>query len=68
MFSADSTLRFSIERGFSESYYILCPICWNAGIKIIRWEDKTEEEIDCAICRRRDGMIHEPRAREKPEK
>jgi hypothetical protein len=68
MFSPDSTLRFSIERGFSESYYILCPVCWNAGIKIIRWEDKTEEEIDCAVCERRERMIDEPRSREKPEK
>jgi hypothetical protein len=59
MFSADSTLRFSIERGFSESYYILCPVCWNSGIKIILWEDGSEEVAECATCRRRDRMMGE---------
>ena len=68
MFSADSTVRFSIERGFSESYYIVCPICWNAGIKIILWEDGTEEAIDCVVCERRERMMYVPRAGEKPQK
>jgi len=68
MFSADSTLRFSIERGFGGSYYILCPICWNASIKIIRSEDGTEEVIDCVVCERRDRMVDEPRVRAKPHK
>ncbi len=57
IFSADSTIRFSIERGFSESFYIICPICSNAGIKVIRWEDGTEETTGCATCRRRDRAI-----------
>ncbi len=59
IFSADSTIRFSKERGFSESFYILCPVCWNLGIKIIRWEDGTEEISECATCKRRDGMVAE---------
>jgi hypothetical protein len=62
MFSADSTLRFSIERGFSESYYIVCPVCWNAGIKIILWEDGSEEVAECTICRRREGIMESPDA------
>ncbi len=59
IFPADSTIRFSIERGFSESFYIICPVCSNAGIKVIRWEDGTEETTGCATCRRRDRMIEE---------
>jgi hypothetical protein len=57
IFSADSTIRFSIERGFSESFYVICPVCWNAGIKIIRWEDGSEETAGCATCRRREKMM-----------
>jgi hypothetical protein len=52
IFSADSTVRFSIERGFSETFFAVCPVCWNAGIKVIRWEDGTEETLGCATCRR----------------
>jgi hypothetical protein len=60
IFSTDSTIRFSLERGFSESFYITCPVCLNSGIKIIRWEDGVEESLGCATCRRRDGAM-EPR-------
>jgi len=51
MFYCDSTVRFSAERGFSETFYIMCPVCWNMSIKVIRWEDGTEEE-ECASCER----------------
>lgn len=57
LFSADSTVRFSVERGFSESFYIVCPVCWNAGIKMVRWEDGSVEELECSVCRRRDEMM-----------
>jgi hypothetical protein len=57
IFSADSTIWFSTERGFSESFYILCPKCWNSGIKVIRWEDGTEEVNECASCKRRDEAV-----------
>ncbi len=56
-FSADSTLRFSAERGFSESFYLICPVCGNAGIKMTRWEDGSEETTHCAICRRIEDMM-----------
>ncbi len=59
IFSRDTTVRFSIERGFSESYYILCPVCWNASIKVVRWEDGFEETAECATCRRREEMMDE---------
>lgn len=52
MFSADSTIRFSIERGFSESFYVVCFVCQNAGIRVIRWEDGTEESTGCLTCGR----------------
>jgi hypothetical protein len=57
IFSADSTIRFSVERGFSETFYILCPVCWNAGIKVIHWENGSREEIECAVCRRREESM-----------
>jgi Zn ribbon nucleic-acid-binding protein len=47
-------MRFGVERGFSESFYIVCPVCWNAGIKMTRWEDGSLEESECSVCRRRD--------------
>lgn len=59
MFSADSTIRFSVERGFSEFFYLICPICSNASIKIIRWEDGTEETTGCLICKRAEKMMEE---------
>ena len=51
-FFNDSTVRYSDEKGFCESYYIICPTCWNSGIKMNKWEDGTEEISECAICER----------------
>jgi hypothetical protein len=51
-FFVDSTLRYSNEKGFGESYYILCPVCWNSSIKVKKWEDGTEETSDCPVCER----------------
>ncbi|MCL4537587.1 MAG: hypothetical protein M1610_08360 [Nitrospirae bacterium] len=59
----DSTIRFSDERGFGESYYIICPVCWNSGIKVIKWEDGTEDVTDCAVCERMEILMdadHDP--------
>ena len=52
IFYADSTIRFSAERGFSESYYILCPVCWNWGINVTLWEDGSEDLSEYATCKR----------------
>ncbi|MFA5354138.1 MAG: hypothetical protein WC291_07905 [Thermodesulfovibrionales bacterium] len=49
---SDSTLRFSLEKGFGESYFISCPVCGNLGIKIIWWEKGNEEITECLVCRR----------------
>ncbi len=57
IFSPDSTIRFDVERGLSETFYILCPVCWNASIKIVRWEDGPEEEYECAVCRRHEEAM-----------
>jgi hypothetical protein len=57
MFYDDSTIRFSDEKGFGESYYILCPVCWNSGIKVTRWEDGTEDVTDCAVCERMEMLM-----------
>jgi hypothetical protein len=52
MFYRDSTIKFGNEKGFSESYYILCPVCWNSSIKITCWEDGTCIEEGCDVCDR----------------
>jgi hypothetical protein len=51
-FFVESTLRYNDEKGFGEAYYINCPVCWNAGILFIKWEDGTEERSDCPLCER----------------
>lgn len=66
-FSVDSTLRFSRERGFSESYYILCPVCGNAGIIMTRWEDGAEETTECATCKRIEETMDEETRRSDTE-
>jgi hypothetical protein len=52
---SDSTLRFSAEKGFGETLWITCPVCWNA-MKVTAWEFAPSEE-DCAACRRKERMI-----------
>ncbi len=53
----NATLRFSPEKGFGESYFILCPVCWNASIKVFRWEDGSEEVRDCSSCSRMERLM-----------
>ncbi len=50
MFIKDAILKFNDCRGFSQSYWILCPVCWNSGIKVTKWEDGTEEIDECRNC------------------
>ncbi len=57
IFFADSIVRFSLERGFSEFFYIVCPVCGNASISVVRWEGGAVEERECAVCRRREGSM-----------
>jgi len=57
MFYSDSTIWFSIEKGLGESYYILCPVCGNCGIRVLYWEDGTKEEGHCLICRRMEELM-----------
>jgi hypothetical protein len=57
MFTDHATLRFSEARGFGESYFILCPVCWNSSIKLTRWEDGSVDEEECAVCARRDRIL-----------
>ena len=52
MFYSDSTVVFSTLKGFGESYFILCPVCWNSSIKVTRYENGTTEEKECGVCRR----------------
>jgi hypothetical protein len=52
MFYSDSTIVFSTLKGFGESYFILCPVCWNSSIKVTCYEDGTTEEKECGVCRR----------------
>lgn len=57
MFYDDSTLSFSSKRGFSESYYITCPVCWNSSIKVTRWEDGSVESGECVTCKRTEELM-----------
>jgi len=52
-------MRFSDEKGFGESYYILCPVCWNSGIKVTGWEDGLEEVTDCAVSKRMEVSMND---------
>lgn len=51
-FFVESTLKYSDVKGFAETYYILCPVCWNSSILYTKWEDGTEETSDCPVCER----------------
>ena len=51
-FFAESTVSYSDEKGFGEACYINCPVCWNASILFIKWEDGTEETSECPVCKR----------------
>lgn len=53
----DSTLRFSNERGFGQSYYIICPVCGNSSIRVTQWENGSADSGECIICRRREEIM-----------
>lgn len=57
MFYDDSTIRFGTERGFSESYYIACPVCGNSSIRMTQWEDGSACSEECTICRRQEEVM-----------
>jgi len=50
-----SILIFSDEKGFGELFWLICPVCWNS-MKVIRWEDGTEEEA-CPACKRMEEAL-----------
>lgn len=50
----DSILRYNPGKGFGETFWVTCPVCWNA-MKLTRWEDGTEE-AECPSCRRRERL------------
>jgi rubrerythrin len=51
----ESILRFSPEKGFGETFWITCPVCWNA-MKLTVWELAPNEE-DCPACRRKERLM-----------
>ena len=57
MFYDDSTIRYSREKGFGESYFIICPVCWNSGIRVVRWEDGSVDSGECITCRSREEVM-----------
>ena len=57
MFYNDSTIRFNSEKGFGESYYLICPVCWNSSIRETRWEDGSIESGECVTCKRMEEMM-----------
>ncbi|MEW6107938.1 MAG: hypothetical protein AB1632_02040 [Nitrospirota bacterium] len=48
----DSILKFSLEKGFGEFFWNLCPICGGVSIRTTSWEDGTIEREECLICNR----------------
>jgi len=52
MFIDEATLRFHPEKGFGQTYWILCPVCWNSGIKITLWDSGAEDSDECINCER----------------
>jgi hypothetical protein len=46
----ESVLKYNIEKGFGETFWITCPCCWSA-MKVTHWEFGTAEE-DCSVCQR----------------
>lgn len=46
----ESTLRYSDLKGFGETLWITCPVCWNS-MKVTCWEDGSSEE-ECPACER----------------
>jgi hypothetical protein len=57
MFYDDSIIRFGTEKGFSESYYITCPVCGNSSLRMTQWEDGSFCSGECTICRRREEVM-----------
>ncbi len=41
----------------SESYYIICPVCWNSSIRMTRWEDGSSDCEECVICKRMEEVM-----------
>ncbi len=52
MFYDDSTVHFDSAHGLGESYYIICPVCWNSSIRMTQWEDGASDCEECVTCRR----------------
>jgi hypothetical protein len=64
----DSTIRFDVDKGFGESYYLICPVCWNSGIKMTCWEDGTHIEEECMVCSRRERIMSMPEEADQKRK
>jgi hypothetical protein len=47
-----STIKYSLLKGFGESYWNLCPVCDGASVRTTVWEDGTVEHGECLICSR----------------
>jgi len=45
-----SLLKFSLETGFGEFWWNICPVCGNASIRTVFWEDGTAEHSVCLVC------------------
>jgi hypothetical protein len=48
----DSIFKYSLERGFGELIWNLCPMCGGTAIKTTLWEDGSVERGECLICKR----------------
>ena len=48
----DSIFKYSLEKGFGEFFWNVCPVCGGAAIRTTFWEDGTAEHGECLVCKR----------------
>jgi hypothetical protein len=53
----ESTLKYNLEKGFGETLWVICPVCWNS-MKVTIWEDGAQEE-ECSACERIEREMEE---------
>ena len=53
----DSIFKFSLLKGFGESFWNSCPVCGCVSIKTTFWEDGTVEHGECMTCDRMSELM-----------
>lgn len=56
-FYDESTVLYDDRKGLGEAWYILCPVCWSASVRVVHWESGEQEVEDCLLCKRMEREI-----------